>query len=204
MKKLFPIIFSKANNLCPLLCISSFTSLCDVVVGNGSFADNVDTMRILQQRQEELLVAMEELVQPSNIGCVSPQLNLGYLDRLEHTDSSVCYKRTRSVVVITSKGPQVELFVATVELANASGGRVLSIDDSGGHRQETSRRTRGDPRIFKYLIVRRRVHKISPLHPWRILSPCPQELVASTQQEVNVATHGSSHAGGSTLKRSSS
>jgi len=43
------------------------TSLCNVVVGNGSIADNVggayklsDTMRILHQRQEELVVAIKE------------------------------------------------------------------------------------------------------------------------------------------------
>ena len=45
--------------------------------------------------------------------------------------------------------------------AYSSGGRVFSIDDSGGHRQETSRRTRGDPRTFLNVVVSSRTNRSS-------------------------------------------
>ena len=85
------LLSSQKQTTCAL-CFASVPSHLFVMLSSEMArpcADNVDgtyklsdTMRILQQRQEELVVAMEELVQQILLGCVSPQVNLGYLDRL--------------------------------------------------------------------------------------------------------------------------
>ena len=78
MKKLFPIIFSKANNLCSLLCISSFTSLCDVVE-NGSSAGYVGGAYKPRARHNEDLAAASRKARRGDRGVGCSVINQDWL-----------------------------------------------------------------------------------------------------------------------------